>query len=83
MSIDTNDIEGELDQVNILNIKNYFKINGKEEDYTKFRSFLIKNPISTKEKLEEFILKNSKYDSELKRVMHKFMSFMKIFRSTT
>lgn len=67
MSIDTNDIEGELDQVNILNIKNYFKINGKEEDYTKFRSFLIKNPISTKEKLEEFILKNSKYDSELKK----------------
>lgn len=75
MAIDTNDLEGELDQVNILNIKNSFKTYGKEDDYTRFRSFLIKNPISKKEKLEEFILKNSKYDSKLKKVYAQINEF--------
>lgn len=75
MALDTADIEGELEQKVILEVKNEFKAYGKEEDYKNFRCYLIKNPISTREKLEEFILKHSKYNPKLKRIYARIYEF--------
>lgn len=75
MAMDTSDIEAELEQRVILKVKNEFKAYGKEEDYKKFRSYLIKNPISTREKLEQFILKSARYNSNLKRIYSKIYEF--------
>ncbi|WP_257789695.1 hypothetical protein [Clostridium isatidis] len=75
IAIDTNDLEGELDQKIILDVISDFKAYGKEEDYRLFRTFLIKNPISTRDKIDDFIMKNSKYDSKLKKVYAKIYEF--------
>ena len=75
MAMDTSDIEAELEQRVILEVKNEFKAYGQEKDYEKFRSYLIKNPISTREKLDEFILKNAKYKSKLKKIYARIYEF--------
>jgi len=75
IALDTKDIEGELEQRVILKIKNEFRAYGKEKDYKNFRSYLVKNPISSREKLEKFILKNSGYNSKLKKVYARIYEF--------
>lgn len=75
IALNTEDIEGELEQRVILEIRNEFKTYGKEEDYKNFRSYLVKNPISLREKLEKFILKNSGYNSNLKKTYARIYEF--------
>ena len=75
IALNTEDIEGELEQRVILEIRNEFKAYGKEEDYKNFRSYLVKNPISSRERLEKFILKNSGYNSKLKKVYARIYEF--------
>lgn len=82
IALNTEDIEGELEQRVILEIRNEFKAYGKEEDYKNFRSYLVKNPISSRERLEKFILKNSGYNSKLKKVYARIYEFMKKFQYT-
>lgn len=75
IAIDAVDIEGELEQKIILDIRNDFKLYGSEEDYKKFRSYLIKNTVVNRKDLEEFIQENSLYKPKLKKIYVKIYDF--------
>lgn len=75
MVIDSNDLEGELDQKIILSIKNEFQLHGKEEDYVAFRSFLINNPVTTRDRLDNFISQQGNYNTKLKRIYAEIYNF--------
>lgn len=62
------DIEGELDQKKILQVRSGFVKYGTESDYAKFRMFLIRNPIVKREEVDNFINSNSNYDVNLKKI---------------
>ncbi len=75
MSIEAFDVEAEIEQRVILEIKNEFMTYGKDDDYKKFRFFLIRNPIAKRKNIDEFILKNSLYNPKLKRIYAKIYDF--------
>ncbi len=73
--IDNQDVGAEIDQSIILEVKNEFKAYGKEEDYGEFRSFIIRNPIIVKSKLDDFIVKSSRYNSKMKKIYARIFDF--------
>ena len=75
LAVDERDAQGSIEQGKILEIINLLRIHGQQEDYVNIRRFIIENPITTEEQIDEFIRRNTEFNAELRKIY----SMIKVF----